>query len=289
MASYALISIVKLCKAGCEVSFTKWGIGVEFRYIGQLIIKGSKCTSTGLCMVPLLSPPCTTTSSSIKQKSTNGCNPSNELYAGNFYETSSQAELAMYHHQSLGSPPKSTLLQDIKRHPDLYSTFPGLNYEIISNHLPPSEATEKLHMIQRRQGINSTRNNKQTIIDARQYIKNMFPTEHVCSAMEDEIFCCNVIGDTHEDTIYSDLTGRFPIQSYEGMNYIFVAYVYKLNAILLCSMKSREDVSMVEAFTSVYTKLETAGHNPKLHILDNECSRAVQKFSIKKGTTRENV
>ena len=81
----------------------------------------------------------------------------------------------------------------------------------------------------------------------------MFPTEDVCSDMEDEIFFCAVIGDTHEETIYSDLTGRLPMQSYEGMNYIFVAYVYKLNAILLLSMKSREDGSMLEAFTRVYT------------------------------------
>ena len=28
LASYSLISVVKLCEAGCEVSFTKWGIGV---------------------------------------------------------------------------------------------------------------------------------------------------------------------------------------------------------------------------------------------------------------------
>ena len=157
----------------------------------------------------------------------------------------------MYHHQSLGSPPKSTLLQAFKRHPDLFSTFPGLNYELISNHLPPSETTEKGHMIQRRQGINSTRKYKQAIRDARQDIKNMFPTEHVCSTMEDETFCCAVIGDTHKDTIYSDLTGIFPIQSYAGMIYIFVVFVYKLNAIFLRSMKSREDARMVEAFTSV--------------------------------------
>ena len=261
---------MKLYEAGCEVSFTEWGIGVEVQYRGKMIIKGSKCTKTGLWMVPLTSPPDTTTSSRIKQKSTNKCTSSNKLYAGNLYVTSPQAELAMYHHQSLGSQPKSTLLQAIKRHPDLYSTFPGLNYELISKHMPPSEATEKGHTIQRIQGINSTRNHKQAIRDARQDIKNMFLTERVCSAMKDEICCCACIGDTHKDTIYSDLTGRFPIQPYEGMNYIFVAYVYKLNAILLRSMKSREDASMVEAFTSVYTKLETAGHKPKLHVIDNE-------------------
>ena len=38
------------------------------------------------------------------------------------------------------------------------------------------------------------------------------------------------------------------------MNYIFVKYVYKLNDILLRPMKSREDASMVEAFTIIYTE-----------------------------------
>ena len=134
LASYSLISVVKLCEAGSEVSFTKWGIGVEVQYRGQLMIKGSKYTRTGLWIVPMSSPPDTTTSSSIKQQSTNKCNSSNKLNAGNLYETRSQAELAMYHHQSLVSLPTSTLLQAIKRHPDLYSTFPGLNCELITLH-----------------------------------------------------------------------------------------------------------------------------------------------------------
>ena len=54
-------------------------------------------------------------------------------------------------------------------------------------------------------------------------------------------------------------------------------------------MKSREDASMVESFTSIYTKLETAGHKPKLHVLDNECSCAVETNLRRKGTARQNV
>ena len=62
------------------------------------------------------------------------------------------------------------------------------------------------------------------------------------------------------------------------MVYLFAAYVYKFNAILLHQMKSREDASMVEAFTSIYTNLEVIGHKPKLPVLGNEVSRAVQNF-----------
>ena len=54
-------------------------------------------------------------------------------------------------------------------------------------------------------------------------------------------------------------------------------------------MKSREDESMVEAFTTIYSELEVLGHNPKLHILDNECPRAVQNFQKMWNTMRQNV
>ena len=54
-------------------------------------------------------------------------------------------------------------------------------------------------------------------------------------------------------------------------------------------MKSREDESMLAAFQEVYTELESKGHKPKLHILDNECSKCIQKFLEGKGTTRHMV
>jgi hypothetical protein len=54
-------------------------------------------------------------------------------------------------------------------------------------------------------------------------------------------------------------------------------------------MKSREDGSMITAFTSIYSKLGSIGYKPTLHILDNECSRAVHKFLTSKETARQNV
>ena len=117
----------------------------------------------------------------------------------------------------------------------------------------------------------------------------MSPDKQICSAQEDEIYCFAVIGDRNENTIYSDLAGWFPVQSYKGMQYIFVAYVYKINTILMRPMKSRADPDMVTAFTSVYNKLAATSHQPKHHVLDNECSGAVQQFLEKKGVTRQNV
>ena len=50
---HSLISVVKLCEAGCEVKFIKWGVGIEIRYRGRLVMEGSLNKRTGLWMVPL--------------------------------------------------------------------------------------------------------------------------------------------------------------------------------------------------------------------------------------------
>ena len=171
----------------------------------------------------------------------------------------------------------------------LFSTFPGLIYDLINKHLPLSTAALKGHMVQNRRGIRATSSDVQQVIDARKCVSDMSPAKQICSAEEDEIYCIAVIGNRNENTIYSDLTGRFPVQSYEGMQYIFVAYVYKINTILMHPMKLRADPAMVTAFTSIYNKLAATSHQPKHHVLDNECSGAVQQFLEKKGVTRKNV
>ena len=50
---HSLLSIVRLCNAGCEVVFDKWGVGVEVRYRGRVILAGSKSTINGLWYVPI--------------------------------------------------------------------------------------------------------------------------------------------------------------------------------------------------------------------------------------------
>ena len=43
---HSLLSIVGLCNAGCEVNFHKWGVSVEVRYKGKVIMKGRQIRST---------------------------------------------------------------------------------------------------------------------------------------------------------------------------------------------------------------------------------------------------
>jgi hypothetical protein len=113
-------------------------------------------------------------------------------------------------------------------------------------------------------------------MEARQDVDDMAPAEQMCSAIENEMFCFAILRDGEGNTIYSDLTGSFPVESYTGMNYIFVCYVYKLKTILVRTMKDRENEDMITAFKICHDELNSKGHHPTLHVLDNECSRAVK-------------
>ena len=58
----------------------------------------------------------------------------------------------------------------------------------------------------------------------------------------------------------------------------FIAYIYTINAIIIRPMKSRSDACMVAAFEDIYGYLQAKKLAPKLHVLDNECSKAVKRY-----------
>ena len=49
-------------------------------------------------------------------------------------------------------------------------------------------------------------------------------------------------------------------------------------------MQSRADKCMVSTFKEMYQTLEACVLHPKLHVLDNECSKAVQDYVRSEGT-----
>ena len=60
------------------------------------------------------------------------------------------------------------------------------------------------------------------------------------------------------------------------MNYFFACYVYKCNYVMVRTIKSRKNEDTVTTFKEVYGKLKTKEHQPKFHVPDNECSKAVK-------------
>ena len=68
----------------------------------------------------------------------------------------------------------------------------------------------------------------------------MFPPQETNAACE--IFCFTALANSIEGTVYTDLTGKLPVRSIRGNQYIFLAYFYDANAILVRPMKTKKQV-----------------------------------------------
>ena len=90
---------------------------------------------------------------------------------------------------------------------------PGLTKEAVTKHIPPSSATIKGHMHRVPKNVQSTRNNTNMAI-----IQNKLGTyiaPHHDATTKYEVFCFAALADANERTLYTYLTGKFAIHSYD--------------------------------------------------------------------------
>jgi hypothetical protein len=235
---------------------------------GKIILWGSKCTRIGLWMILLCpTPPLTARN--------NPANPLPTVIAANMDATSSAGKYAHCIHQALCSNPATTLIQALKHSREL-ATIPGFTAHLINTHLPYSIATNKGHMRRHRQGIQSTQTMQPAIIQAWRDVNSLQPDKEICAAHD--MFCIATLADLNTDTMYTNLPGEFLVCSFKPMQYIFVAYLYNLNAILMHAMPSKNDAAMITTFTKILAALAACGYKPTLNITDNKCSKMVEAY-----------
>jgi hypothetical protein len=72
--------------------------------------------------------------------------------------------------------------------------------------------------------------------------------------------------------LYSNNTGRLPIQAHSGNQYITISYHSQCNAILCAPYANRSDKHRLAAYNSIMHRLTNHGHNVNLQILYNKVS-----------------
>ena len=242
-----LISLAQLCDDDCIAIFNKYD--VKIMKDNQVIIQGSRMPN-GLWSLPLL-------------------HESSAHQANGILRTDKpKQELAQYHHASLGSPAPSTVIQAIRK--THLTTFPGLTTNLISKHLPKSLSTVLGHQDQEAKHLRSTK----ILPSDLPFEKDLdlepelaLPSHHIFSMLFEK---------SQVMKSYSDQTGRFPVPSSRGNNYIFVLYHYDTNTIHAVAIPNRQAASIRNAWETVHKKLIHQGHAPNLHILDNECSQELK-------------
>ena len=78
---------------------------------------------------------------------------------------------------------------------------------------------------------------------------------------------------------FSNLPGRFPVTSTQGMNHMLLFYDCNRNAILCEPMKNRTGPTIVGAYKVIITLLNTRGLKPSLQRLHNEASVMLREFT----------
>ena len=185
----------------------------------------------------------------------------------NVYELKTKPELIRYYHAAAGFPTKPSWLAAIKN--GHYKTWPGLDAETAARYFPESDEMWKGHGRKVRSGLRSTKTIVEEEAKAVERIK--LPNEKTVYMQEFDL------ADEVDRKIFSDQTGRFPVTSYKGCQYIMVLFESGSNNILVEAMRSRTASEMVRAYQVLIDRLKEAGVCPTKHILDNECSKEFKK------------
>ena len=138
-----------------------------------------------------------------------------------------------------------------------------------------STATTKGHMKKVPKGVQSTRY-KQKTSTTNEDTTDITPEEEINNC--NHVFCWAALAEKIDGTIYTDTTGRFPTFSFDGKQYVFVAYDYTTNALIVRAIPDREAATIVKTFDEIFTYLDDKGYQPKFNVLDNEASGAIKQY-----------
>jgi hypothetical protein len=160
--------------------------------------------------------------------------------AANVYSLPSIPQAIKYLHALVGIPIKDTWVKAIKN--GNYVSWLGLTIKAVNKHFPESIETQQGHMKKQRQNVRST---KQKLI----HIKETSEDEELTLAVTKPNILVKVVN-TH-NTVYSNQTGRLPVQSIRGNQFLMVFYDVDSNYIDADPMKDHQDNSMIQAYQNL--------------------------------------
>ena len=200
------------------------------------------------------------------------------------------ATFVTYHHRSFGSPSSTTFLHAIRAG---WINIRGLDGKKVSRNPPVAIATACGHMDLIRKGLRSSStkppvpHTTSTLPDGavfgpvtRSQSTATHPTNHP-SIPDDDIYGMlpsDAVSYTvpRSDWAASDLTGRFPVKSRSGNEYLLVT-VYK-GYTHLHPQPSRSADSYVSSFKAVFLFFKNLGHVISHIISDNESSSTLRSY-----------
>ena len=236
----SLFGLAALCDLGCRVEFTNTTALVTLH--GRTVLSGTRMALDSLWMFSLPSAPLQCQS-----------------VANAAMSIPSDPAFVRFAHATLGSPCISSLLRALRA--GYLDSFPRLTAQIVVQHPPHTIATAKGHLDQHRQGLDSTADTQTSHNAAHS------PAVTDPHSPNHTVYVKTVLA---SDTSHSDLTGRFPVLSTTGNQYLFISTMD--GYIHAEPMASRHHTEYIKAYQKTIDFFRTYGHPISFQRLDNETS-----------------
>ena len=188
------------------------------------------------------------------------------LEAYSAYYLRSVEALIRYFYAAAGYPVRSIWLTSISA--VNYSSWPGLTLANATKYFPSDTATIIRHLVQKRQVV--------------RYTKPKLPATSSPGPKLPQVRSKELhIQVTPISKLYTDDTGRFPVHTRSGDQYIMIAYHCAANLILAKPFASRKYKHRLLAYDKIMQRLTDNKLIVDIQILDNEAS-VEYKWAIKK-------
>ena len=189
----------------------------------------------------------------------------------NVYQLRTKPEVIRYLHAAAGFPTEATWHGAVKN--GNYASWPWMNPKNVRAHFPESEETQKGYLKNQRQGYRSTTRpaKRRPRIDVANVDTPVCPPV-VADAKHQDMFMCTIdlkdeiqakIYKRMKDRIYTDQTGKFPVQSSRGHPYIMVLINMDSFYISMEPLKTRHASQLVKTYQIMIDRLKACEINPK--------------------------
>jgi len=267
---HTLLSLSQLCRAKCTITLTDTEIKIIHNDTKETIFHGYKQHSDNLWMIDI----------DINAQYISTSN--NTSTANLTISHENDAAFVKFQHAVFGSRPTSTFINACEK--GWLQGIPRLTVKMIKDNLPNSMATAFGYLDQNRQGQQSTKQKQRKSIRIQKQTYTEEESEY--DDLEDSNIIYVKIFNT-SDITHADATGRFPIASKAGNQYILV-FIYK-NYTHLEPMAARSGTEYAKAFERAIEFSKQKGQDMLYIRMDNETSKVVTDMFKKNDITHQYV
>ena len=262
-----LLSVGQYCNNNCSAHFYKTHMEIH-NPKGLKIIEGPRDLSNDLwkIRVPISTPTSRTGKSAGPTVNALICT------------RTPKSEFVRFIHLAIGAPTKNAITKAIKS--NFLETIPFMTQQNVNKFLHKSIETQKGHQQQQRMHTkilfqDSTSN---SVVIPQYEDEEAVPEVPLSLQTHVILAAMHQVAPDKSDWAYGDLTGRYPLQSSQGYNYVLVVYHYDANAILVEGLRNREKATIMNGYKVIHERLKLCGCKPWLQVLDNEVSQLLMDY-----------